>query len=204
MPKYHHGNLRDTLLKLALDQISEGGVESLSMRRLAKDAGVSHAAPARHFSSKQDLLTALVASFHDRLIGFMNDYVEEGAPNGGEQELVLMIEATLIWSKQNPAEIQGIMNPDINRFASATIRSKLADRLDLIADAVRRARGHDGPYTGDINTIVIYIFGSALGIASTGANPVFRDSLADTRVDIKAIAAHMASAVRLMFVSEPA
>ena len=204
MSQYHHGNLRETLLSLALDQISAGGVEALSMRKLAKDAGVSHAAPARHFSSKQALLTALVASFHDRLIGFMNDFVAAGKPKDGEQELVLMIKATLIWAKENPAEIQAIMNSDVNRFADAQIRSKLADRLALIADAARRARDDYGLFERDLNSIVIYIFGSALGIAYAGANPVFRDSIEDVEVDIDAIAAHMASSVRMILTGEPA
>jgi AcrR family transcriptional regulator len=56
---YHHGDLRRTLLSAAVDAISESGPAALSLRELARRAGVSHAAPAHHFGDKAGLLTAL-------------------------------------------------------------------------------------------------------------------------------------------------
>ena len=56
---YHHGNLRPALLARAEEALSEGGVDGLSLRQLARDLGVSHGAPARHFHDKQALLDAL-------------------------------------------------------------------------------------------------------------------------------------------------
>jgi AcrR family transcriptional regulator len=56
---YHHGNLRRTLLDGALKCIREGGLESLSLRKVAAVAGVSHTAPYHHFESKGDLVRAL-------------------------------------------------------------------------------------------------------------------------------------------------
>lgn len=56
---YHHGDLRPELLEAALALIAEGGIENLSLRECARRAGVSHAAPYRHFASKGELLWAL-------------------------------------------------------------------------------------------------------------------------------------------------
>jgi AcrR family transcriptional regulator len=56
---YHHGDLRRALLSAAVDAIEESGPASLSLRDLARRAGVSHAAPAHHFGDKAGLLTAL-------------------------------------------------------------------------------------------------------------------------------------------------
>lgn len=56
---YHHGNLRSALLAEAERTIAADGVEGLSLRRLARDLGVSHGAPSRHFRDKQALLDAL-------------------------------------------------------------------------------------------------------------------------------------------------
>jgi len=58
-PTYHHGDLRRALLAAAADAITEHGVAALSMRDLARRAGVSHAAPTHHFGDKAGLLTAL-------------------------------------------------------------------------------------------------------------------------------------------------
>ena len=58
---YHHGDLRQTLLAAAVDAIAEFGPARLSLRELARRAGVSHAAPAHHFGNKAGLLTAVAA-----------------------------------------------------------------------------------------------------------------------------------------------
>jgi AcrR family transcriptional regulator len=58
---YHHGNLRRALLDSALELILERGPAALSLREVARRAGVSHAAPAHHFTDKTGLLTALAA-----------------------------------------------------------------------------------------------------------------------------------------------
>ncbi|MGW0215960.1 TetR/AcrR family transcriptional regulator [Micromonospora chokoriensis] len=64
---YHHGDLRRALLTAALEAIEEVGPTALSLRDLARRAGVSHAAPAHHFGDKAGLLTALAAQGFDLL-----------------------------------------------------------------------------------------------------------------------------------------
>lgn len=58
---YHHGDLRAAVLDQAARQINADGVEPLSLRELARRAGVSHAAPAHHFGDRRGLLTVLAA-----------------------------------------------------------------------------------------------------------------------------------------------
>lgn len=63
---YHHGNLRQALLDIAIDEIRAHGVEKLSLRALARALGVSQTAPYRHFSDKNTLLAELAANaFND-------------------------------------------------------------------------------------------------------------------------------------------
>ncbi|GLY67184.1 TetR/AcrR family transcriptional regulator [Amycolatopsis taiwanensis] len=64
---YHHGDLRRTLLATAVEVIAESGPATLSLRELARRAGVSHAAPAHHFGDKAGLLTALATQGFDLL-----------------------------------------------------------------------------------------------------------------------------------------
>lgn len=65
--KYHHGNLRQEVLAAAADLIASRGVDALSMRDLARQAGVSHGAPAHHFGERRGLLTALATDGFQRL-----------------------------------------------------------------------------------------------------------------------------------------
>ena len=56
---YHHGDLRQALLKAALDLLKVKDAKTLSLREVARSAGVSHTAPYRHFEDKAALLAAI-------------------------------------------------------------------------------------------------------------------------------------------------
>lgn len=65
---YHHGDLRNALARAATDILEEAGLEKLSLRGVARRAGVSAAAPYHHFKDKDALLAALATDgFRDLL-----------------------------------------------------------------------------------------------------------------------------------------
>ena len=70
---YHHGDLRRTLVDEALAAIERDGPGSVSLRDLARRAGVSHAAPTHHFGDKVGLLTAIAAEGFDLLADELQD-----------------------------------------------------------------------------------------------------------------------------------
>jgi len=78
---YHHGDLRNTLLLVGEDLLEKNGVGEISLRELAKGAGVSHTAPYRHFKDKHALLAALGAVGYRRLAEAMESSVEEHPTN---------------------------------------------------------------------------------------------------------------------------
>ncbi|NOY07300.1 MAG: TetR/AcrR family transcriptional regulator [Spirochaetes bacterium] len=57
--KYHHGNLRKSLIKAGLEHIESGRTEILSLRSLARELGVSKNAPYRHFKNRSYLIKAI-------------------------------------------------------------------------------------------------------------------------------------------------
>ncbi|WP_221801315.1 TetR/AcrR family transcriptional regulator [Oceanobacter mangrovi] len=64
---YHHGNLRQALLDAAVRTLKNHSVEQLSLRALAREAGVSQTAPYRHFKDKHQLLAELATQGFDEL-----------------------------------------------------------------------------------------------------------------------------------------
>ncbi|MGP4054980.1 TetR/AcrR family transcriptional regulator [Mycobacterium sp. 4D054] len=58
---YHHGDLKAVILAQAAVLVAERGADGVSLRELARTAGVSHAAPAHHFTDRRGLFTALAA-----------------------------------------------------------------------------------------------------------------------------------------------
>ena len=61
MTTYHHGDLPAALLRTAAKILEKQGAEALSLREVARRAGVSHNAPYRHFPDRERLLAALAA-----------------------------------------------------------------------------------------------------------------------------------------------
>ena len=60
-PQYHHGDLRAVILAETARLVGDQGADGVSLRQLARKAGVSHAAPAHHFTDRRGLFTALAA-----------------------------------------------------------------------------------------------------------------------------------------------
>jgi AcrR family transcriptional regulator len=58
---YHHGALRDALLKAAAGVLERDGLSGLTLRAVAREAGVSHAAPTHHFGNLTGLVSELAA-----------------------------------------------------------------------------------------------------------------------------------------------
>ncbi|MBN1691012.1 MAG: TetR/AcrR family transcriptional regulator [Dehalococcoidia bacterium] len=57
--RYHHGDLKNALIKAGIEILSRDGVRGLSLRKVALKAGVSHTAPYAHFADKQSLIAAI-------------------------------------------------------------------------------------------------------------------------------------------------
>ena len=105
---YHHGNLRRVILDAALDEIGERGPLDLSMRELARRAGVSHAAPAHHFGDKTGLLTA-IATEGNELLG---DALRLARETGGFLEVGL---AYIQFAVDHPAHFDVMFRPHLLR-----------------------------------------------------------------------------------------
>lgn len=57
--KYHHGDLENALIQAGVEILSKEGIDGLSLRNVAKRAGVSHSAPYAHFKDRQSLIAAI-------------------------------------------------------------------------------------------------------------------------------------------------
>jgi AcrR family transcriptional regulator len=85
---YHHGNLRKALIEEGLKTLCRDGIGSFSLRNLSKKLGVSHAAAYRHFSSKEELLKAILAEFADT---FRTALVASVDPNATGKEALMQL-----------------------------------------------------------------------------------------------------------------
>jgi AcrR family transcriptional regulator len=84
MPKkktYHHGDLKNALIKAGVEILAKDGVSGLSLRKVAMKAGVSHSAPYSHFADKQALIAAISTEgfrqLYQRVITVTEQYQEQ-------------------------------------------------------------------------------------------------------------------------------
>jgi AcrR family transcriptional regulator len=78
---YHHGNLRETLIRAALDLIGEKGPAGFTFADAARWAGVSPAAPYRHFRDRDALMADVARQGFERFEAFLKTAWNEGRPN---------------------------------------------------------------------------------------------------------------------------
>lgn len=84
-PTYHHGNLRDAILEAAFNLLDMGGVDSVTIRAVARQIGVAHSAPANHFKTRKDLLTALATRTFEQLTAAIQKGLQHGSEDRRER-----------------------------------------------------------------------------------------------------------------------
>lgn len=90
---YHHGDLKEALIEASHKILREKGADSLSLRAVAAEVGVSHMAPYSHFKSKKALFQDVAASGFDELASKMT-HESKGIDNPAE--LILSYGTTYI------------------------------------------------------------------------------------------------------------
>lgn len=110
--RYHHGDLRRALLDAALAVLTEADARALTLREVARRAGVTHAAPYRHFTDKEALLTAVAEEGFRTLTEVMREEVSRAA-----EDPVLRLEALGVgyvrFALGHPAHFEVMFGPEL-------------------------------------------------------------------------------------------
>ena len=123
---YHHGDLRRALLDAALAILRERGPDALTLRGVARAAGVSQTAPYRHFADRAALVAGVAEDGFRRLLARMRQAVA-APPAPGETEragLQRLALAYLRFALEHPAEYRIMFGPALgNAAAGAAVDS---------------------------------------------------------------------------------
>jgi AcrR family transcriptional regulator len=132
--RYHHGDLRGALLDAAEWLLARRGAESLTLRDVARRAGVSHAAPYHHFAGLAELLAALAERSFAQLGAAMQAGVD-AHPGDARAQLTAIAAAYVDFARQRPARFRLMFgpvlasrsrHPSLQRAADATFAVLLA------------------------------------------------------------------------------
>jgi len=131
---YHHGHLRATLLAEAERTLRDDGIDALSLRELARQAGVSHAAPRRHFPDRQALLDALAEAGFTRLADEVCAAIDDA---GSDYQARLRAAATaFVRFATRDAALMELMFAAKNAGDSAALQEAAARLFGLIGDLI--------------------------------------------------------------------
>ncbi len=168
---YHHGNLRQALLRRAAEVITEGGVEALSLRALARDLGVSHAAPGRHFPDKAALLSALAEEGHVDMVAVL-DEAEAAAGDDPVARYNAIGKALVRFALENPAYYRAMSHPDVHRQASPELLGLYREYMQRLHDAAAAAQAKGWLPGRSTTAAVLFSTAAAEGIAHLLTEPL--------------------------------
>lgn len=183
---YHHGNLRTALLEAAERSLRTDGAEQLSLRELARELGVSHAAPRRHFPDRQALLDALAETGFARLDAQLSAEVD-AAGSDFVPRLRALAESYTRFATENTALLELMFTskhqPGADRIVAAA-RGSLA----LMTAVIAQGQDEGLLEKGDLDRAGLVLLATLHGIATVingeFAPPKLLDGLVDTAVDL--------------------
>ena len=161
---YHHGNLREALLERAADVIAEGGVGAVSLRGLARDLEVSHAAPRRHFADRSALLAALAKEGFERSIAAMKAGAAQVGPDPVARYRALG-RAYVRFAREHSSYFKAINHPEVRALGDAELHALQREFIGTLragAEAAREAGWHP---EAKAEVLVAFSIAAAMGAA---------------------------------------
>jgi AcrR family transcriptional regulator len=170
--RYHHGDLRRTLVREALALVAEEGIAALTLRAVARRAGVSHGAPYRHFKGLAGLMAAVAAEGFRAL-----EWELRNAPPGDDPVQALGI-AYVAFAVRDPARFRVMFGPETAAKADwPELQEASLQAMAAMQDAVANM---EGLRTDDPAGLLLASWSIVHGLASLLVNQQVPKILADT------------------------
>jgi AcrR family transcriptional regulator len=161
---YHHGNLRSALLAQAERTVREHGVQDLSLRELAREVGVSHGAPRRHFPDRQALLDALAEAGFGRLGAELRS-AADGAGDDFEPRLHATATAYVRFATRDAALLE-LMFAGKHREQSGTLHEAADRAFSVMLELIEQGQAEGALERGQLERVGLVLFATIQGIAA--------------------------------------
>jgi AcrR family transcriptional regulator len=134
--RFHHGDLRRALLDALAEALREHPPEALSLRDLARRAGVAHSAAAPHFGDKRGLLTAFATEGYTRLAEAQRTAMAAALPDPAAR-LAASGRGYLGFARRHPGHFRLMMRADLLEGTNPTLGAAQAAAWQPLAEAIR-------------------------------------------------------------------
>jgi len=161
---YHHGNLRTALLEQAERTLRERGVQELSLRELAREVGVSHGAPRRHFADRQALLDALAEAGYARLGAELRS-AADGAGEEFEPRLQATAAAYVRFATRDAALLE-LMFAGKHREEAGALHEAAERAFSVVLELIDQGQAQGALERGDPERVGLVLLATIQGIAT--------------------------------------
>jgi AcrR family transcriptional regulator len=161
---YHHGNLRTALLAQAERTVRERGAQELSLRELAREVGVSHGAPRRHFPDRQALLDALAEAGFARLGAELRSAVD-----GAGEDFAARLQATAaayVRFATRDAALLELMFAGKHRADAGTLHMAADRAFAVLLELIGQGQAEGALERGEPERVGLVLFATIQGIAA--------------------------------------
>ena len=136
---YHHGDLRRALIETAMGMLREDKGWQFTLREVARRAGVSHAAPYKHFPDKAALLAEMALLGFDRLREALT-MARPRRPNSWRDEFFAMARAYVRFGESNPALYRLMFGADVGKPSDVHLHERALGALGVLIDSLERGQ----------------------------------------------------------------
>ncbi len=163
---YHHGNLKEALLRAALELIAQKGPAGFTFAEAARWAGVSPAAPYRHFRDRDELLSSVALRGFNQFEAVLARAWDEGRPDAFTA-LDRLGRAYLEFARTEPAYYSAMFEAGIPLATNSELREAGDRAFAVLRGAAEKLCGHMPPGGRPPALMVaLHIWAMAHGIAS--------------------------------------
>jgi AcrR family transcriptional regulator len=162
---YHHGALREELITASLELIEAEGIGAVSLRRVAREAGVSPGAPYHHFADRSALLAAITV----RGSGLLDQSLREARQDAPTAAAALgaLIEAYVRFAAGNPAYIHLMLRPELSHPENhPEVQAAGEGAITLLTEVVQDCQAEGSAPPGDPATLTGLVWALAIGIVT--------------------------------------
>lgn len=166
--KYHHGDLRNSLIEAGIELINERGLKEFSLRKVSALCGVSQAAPYSHFKSKEELLEAMQEHVTKQFMEVLENSIKEYSDKKDPRVLIEMGKSYVMFFINNPQYFSFLFSQPVMKINLSLNSDENSNfpPYELFKSATNSFFEDSGMSEEEMEDEIIYLWATVHGLTS--------------------------------------
>jgi AcrR family transcriptional regulator len=163
---YHHGDLKNALIQAAIKILADEGIQELSLRKVAREAGVSHSAPYAHFTDKQALIAAISTDGYKKIYERINAIMER-YPDDPLRQFIETAWAYVSFGYEEPDHFKVTFSGSVEREREYPALVEMTQKtFDMLRQLILRCQAAGLIDSGEPDLVALTVWGLVHGFVS--------------------------------------